>query len=311
LIADARSHFDKVKILKNGFLKPSKRSMADVVTSTETLPRILHLASEFYLALEDSGYRVILAPQDQKLHRISISSGDSHEYHRPWYPQRATVAFIGTVAYGLTVYELKEQAEVRYSDRKYVRVPPTSPSARRDPLSEYRYTFKEDMPNGKICIRAYSPYGMVSWMQEWKEKSPGSMTNGLRAIVKELEADASEMVKRIEEGERRAEIHRKEQEVRLRELEREMAQRKLERATEESRKEIFEIIKDWGLGKRIEEFLEEVSKQAALLEDTERRPIIERLEKARELLGGVDALKRLRSWRAPSEILETMRGSYY
>ena len=49
---------------------------------------------------------------------------------------------------------------------------------------------------------------------------------------------------------------------------------------EESQKELLEVIQDWSLGKRIQEFLAEVAEKSAVLDKKERSAIGERLKMA-------------------------------
>jgi hypothetical protein len=86
----------------------------------------LEVANALYLALERHGYRVVLAPSDETCHRPALDyreepTGQWHDYHR-WQPARPTVTFVGTVAIGLTLYELTEYVDVRYVNGQYVRV---------------------------------------------------------------------------------------------------------------------------------------------------------------------------------------------
>lgn len=80
------------------------------------------------------------APFDQHLQRPEVderSEGGQQRYsHGRWGPDRATVVYVGTVAIGLTLFELSEEVEVRYVDGKYVRgaaLPPPAPRRRRSP----------------------------------------------------------------------------------------------------------------------------------------------------------------------------------
>ena len=61
------------------------------------------------------------------------------------------------------------------------------------------------------------------------------------------------------------------------------------------------IIEAWGVANQIEGFFEDAERRAAGLADDDRIAVLARLGRARALLGGVDALQRFRSWRAPDE----------
>jgi hypothetical protein len=72
----------------------------------------------------------------------------------------STVTFIGTVAIGLTVFEMSENVEVRHIDGDYVKVTELTPQQLRKIARSYSWTSKQDMPSGRLCIQAYSPYLM-------------------------------------------------------------------------------------------------------------------------------------------------------
>jgi len=65
--------------------------------------------------------------------------------------------------------------------------------------------------------------------------------------------------------------------------------------------ELAAIIDRWVEAKRVEAFFEDAGRRAANLEEGASSAMVERLERARKLLGGVDALERFRSWKAPDE----------
>jgi hypothetical protein len=74
------------------------------------------------------------------------------------------------------------------------------------------------------------------------------------------------------------------------------------REDEESREELFAIIEAWGVAKQIEGFFEDAEWRAAGLDDDdEKYAVLDRLRRARALLGGVYTLQRFRAWRSPDE----------
>jgi len=113
------------------------------------MPRALELASELYLAFEDAGCRVVLGPTDRHYHRPSINPENerSRVYGPtdPWYPARPTVAFVANAAFGLTLYELTEEVEVRYVNGKYVPVSDLPPSRRLMTDSFHSWTTKGEV----------------------------------------------------------------------------------------------------------------------------------------------------------------------
>jgi hypothetical protein len=57
----------------------------------------------------------------------------------------------------------------------------------------------------------------------------------------------------------------------------------------------------WADACNAEEFFDDATRRAAALPEDQRLAIEARLQCARELLGGTDALARLRGWRTPEE----------
>ena len=85
------------------------------------------------------------------------------------------------------------------------------------------------------------------------------------------------------------------------EWQREEAERKRVKAIKDSRDQLFSIVENWAEAKRIEDFFQDAEQRAAELGGEERAMLSGRLQKARELLGGIDALARFGQWKAPEE----------
>ncbi len=118
---------------------------------------------------------------------------------------------------------------------------------------------------------------------------------------KELEK-ASEIIARlVEEGERQAEIERRKWEVQKEQWRREESERLAAKALQESREQLFQIIKAWREATSIENFFKEAEKRAASLSDDKRFKMLERLRLAREMIGSVEALEHFLTWRSPAE----------
>ncbi len=66
-------------------------------------------------------------------------------------------------------------------------------------------------------------------------------------------------------------------------------------------KELLQVIDAWAEAKRLEAFFADAEHRAQDLPDEERERTIERLRRARVLVGSTDALERFDAWRAPEE----------
>jgi len=128
LVANVREFFEAGRLSEVGYLRPLKRSLVDVFVSSETLTYALDIANELFQAFEDRGHRVTLA-SSREFHRPPLNVHDAqkldHYSGDSWCPGRETVVFIGSVAFGLTIFETTEEADVKYDSNspiRYVRV---------------------------------------------------------------------------------------------------------------------------------------------------------------------------------------------
>lgn len=305
LVSGVREHFEAGRVSDSGYLRPRKRILPDIFVSRALLARALDLASELFLTLEDRGHNVRLLPLSQFC-RPDLNTRPGHrvdDYRHPtWSPDRATTVTIGTVAIGLTVYEVSEEAEFRYVDGDYVRV--SELPARRRPYSDtYNWISKRETGSGRLAVRAYSPYLGTTWMQEWIETRPGDLETKFRAIRKGLEAGAPLIVPLIDEAQRKREEESRRWNAQFLEWERTERIRKEQEARDESLAELMSIIAAWTEARSIESFFDDALRRSDQLPSTERAALAARIAGARELLGGTDALARLGEWRSPQQRL--------
>lgn len=300
----------------NPYIKPIKRLLPDIITSKKMVSRTIDVANEFYLSLEKHGHQVKFSPHGQTLWRRTVDErekvrGGNHNSYL-WSPSRPTLVFIGSVAIGLTVYEMTEYVEVRHIDGEYIRITDLTPQQLRKAARSYSWTSTRDMPSGRLCIQAYSPYPETQWKKQWQEAKAGDFPSKLPAIIRELEIASASIAKQVEEAEHKAEIQRQQLEQQ-REIERkrweeekakqalEDAERRRIKAIKDSREELSEIIKVWSKTRRIEEFFDDVERRTIDLEDEKKAAVLERLALARKMVDTTDALKWLASWNTPEE----------
>ena len=304
LIKGAKEHFEAGRLsFDSQYLKPTKKLLVDLVVSRSGLEKAVSFANELFLALEDKGYRVVIAPKSEHLQRADV---DVHEkprknrgYDNLWSPWRCTVVYIGTLAIGLTIIEMSEEVEVRYVNGKYIRESDYVPPKRGE--NRYTWTTKKDYSTGRLCLQAYSPYWRAKWIKQWRETKKRDLEKQIKSIGKELEQAAGPVARLVEEGERQAEIERQRWEAQQERWRREEAERKAAKSLKASREELFQIIDAWAEANRIEEFFHDIEKKAVILSENERLRISERLKLARKLIGSVDALDYFINWRSPEE----------
>ena len=254
--------------------------MVDVIASKQTFSRALDVANELFLLFEERGYPVSFERHGLALRRYGVDErekgGKDRNFSNLWSPSRDTIVTIGSVLVGLTIFEMSENVEVKYQDGKYVRL---SELLVRKPrrYESYSWTSMHDLPSGRLCVQAYSPYHRADWKRQWRETKAGDFPGKLSAIVKELKREAAAIAQLVEEGERKAEIERKEWEARQIIWRREEEERRRLKAEQDSREELLEIIEAWAEAKRLEEFFADAELQTAELGDEEKMMLQERL----------------------------------
>ncbi|MGC3998038.1 MAG: hypothetical protein QM767_11315 [Anaeromyxobacter sp.] len=286
------------------YLRPYKKALPDIFVSKELLPRALELANGLYRSLTAGGYRVVFGPEDGHHYTrpFLAYAGKQREdwQNTPWEPSVPTVVFIGSVAIGLTVYEPAEEAEARYIDGKYVRVSELPAPRRRNPN---QWTSKHMFPSRRLAIRAYSPYVGTSWEKTWTESSPGGRGIDLKRLRKELVKAASAIASMAVDAERRRQEETTRLEAEQRRWRIKEARRLYSEALATSRADLMSTVEAWSVARRVEQFFEDIERRTADLGTDEKEALAARISLARELLGGTDALQRLRKWRAPAERL--------
>ena len=309
LIHSAKKHFEAGRTSYwSKYLRPAKRNLVHLVVCKSGLEKAVGFANALFRELEAHECRVVLAPNGERFHRASIDehevpkkkANDSYEHSRHWSPGRITVVYIGSIAIGLTIIELSEEAEGRYVDGDYVRVD-QAPVPKRGRYTEDWRISKHDFPSGRLCLQAYCPDWRTKWTQQWRETKGHELTTKIPAIIRELIDATPHIAELIAEGQRQAEIERVRWEEQSRKWERERAEEAARKARKESREELLDIIKAWTHAKRIEEFFADAERRLSMLGETDRKILSDRLGRARGMVGSLDALERFGRWKAPEE----------
>jgi hypothetical protein len=305
LLAGAQQCFEQARVMEDGYLRPGQKAMVDIFVSRDVLPRALEVANELFLLLERRGHRVVSAPRDVLYFRKGLDHREKGvaglSRSEDWGHGRPTLAFMGGVAFGLTLFEQSEQCEMRYVDGKYVPAAGLPVPKRSRLTPSYDWTTTRQRPSGRLCVQAYSPYAQAQWSQRWCERTSGELSTQFSALVRRLEQEAPTLAGFVADGERKAEEERRRWEEERRKNEREAAERRRLEELRRSREELVAIINDWDQARSVETFFEETEGKVAELNADERIAVLERLDRARKLLGGTDALERFRQWRPPQE----------
>jgi len=220
LVNGAKPLFEAGRLSWHGkYLKPTKKLLVDLAVTQTGLDKAIAFANELFLVLEARDHRVVIARTSERFHRADVDErenpGKAHHYNNLWSPMRCTVVYIGTVAIGLTVVEMSEEAEARYVNGEYVRLTDYVPKRRGRYAQDYGWTSTHDFPTGRLCLQAYSPYPRAAWSQQWRETPIRDLSGRIPAIVRELEKATIEIARLVEEGERQAEIERQRWEAQM------------------------------------------------------------------------------------------------
>jgi hypothetical protein len=312
LLENVTPLFERARISDSGYLRPLKRTLPDIFASNAGLAGALSVANELYLALEDRGYQISLAT-DGALHRrpaVDHRGGEAKEdaytdHRERWAPARLTVVALGTLAIGLSVYEMSERIEVRLVRGEWVPVATSQPERRRSTYGD-DWTTHKDRPSGRFIVRAYSPYGFADWRQEWREDKPGQLVKRMKRLCTEIELAAPQIAVMVEEGRKRAEEERRRRQAELEEAERRREQERRVEALKQSRDQLFAVIESWGTVIRLEGFFDDAERRVGDAPEEGRAVLLERLARARKVIGDVNALRHFQSWKTPEEMFEIL-----
>lgn len=303
LIRGAKAHFEKTRQIEEwDYLKPYKKLLVDVVTSSEGLDRALSLANDLFNALESMGHRVVMAPTQESMRRVNVDTPAVDYWHhtRYWSPYRPTIVYVGSIAIGLIIFEYPENATLRYLNGKYVR--DTVELERRHSRNSYRsWTTTRELPSGRFRIFAYSPYHSVNFSRTWDETKAVSLRPRLKGIAQEIEAMAPKLAQDLEKARREAEVRHQQWLVEEDRRKREEDQKRIRQSEAESDADLRKIIGTWSEVVGVERFLAGVEQRAEQLSPDERLRVQNRLTLAREFLGTQDPLDFFLNWRTPVE----------
>lgn len=309
LVSGAREHFDSGRPVDEGaYLKPYKKLLVDVTTSRACLDRSLTFANELFLKLESCGHRVRIAAPDQNCTRIAIDEREQPEKQRDYYhsglwsPCRPTVVYVGTVPIGLAIVEMSEKILMRYvGNGRYIREADYVSPKRSRYTADHTWTTTKEIPSGRQKLIAYCPYSKVSWMQEWRESRGSPLGKRIPEIIKHIENASVDLVPKLEEADRQAEIKRREWLAAQERWRREEDRRKVEQSVKDSREDLERVIQRWSYIVGVEQFLQSVERRAIDLAPDERTQVTDRLNMVREFLGTQDPFEFLMTWRTPQE----------
>jgi hypothetical protein len=290
VLLDAKELLAKAKRPQSSiYLSPRHHKLLDLVTSEEHMEDSITLAQKLFSRLEDYGYRILLANADNNFITISIETDEvlvkkKEEYYREftWRPNVNTVAYMGTVAIGLTIVEMTEMVTTK---ENYF----------------YSYTFTKKVASRRYRIYAYSPYRYTELVKSWQDTKDLKLVQRLDEIVGEMEAMAHQIPSLIIEGEKRAAEAQAKFEAEQREYQRKRALEARKKAETESRNDLEKLITAWATLKNQREFIDEIMRALEKEALETRDELSSKLAIAKDLLGTKSVADIIRLWKTPEE----------
>jgi len=314
LINGARKHFESGRPASGGilgeeiFLKPYKKLLVDITTSSRALVRALSVSNELFNSLELRGFPVAIAPHAGGLSRPEI---DWHEkpqkprsyYPTIWKPSRPTVVYIGEIAIGIAIIEMVESVLMRYvGGDKYIRDSDYIPPKLRRGEKDWSWTTNKDRPTGRFRIQLYAPYHRVSWTRHWQETETHSLESQIPSIVDEMGAMGDELSKLILVADREDELRRQEWERELELIHRRDDRLKAKKSREKSRASLIELIRRWERAESTRRFFQSIEARLGELPEGMREEVSARIALAKEFAGTSSPWDLLLDWRTPTEL---------
>lgn len=305
LLIGVKPHFLKTRTVENDILRPYKRLLVDVLTSAAKLDDALDAAQALFEALSRRGFHVGFTPVGEHLLRAEVDlleKPTSRNYHRAvWAPERPTVVYMGGTSIGLSLFEMTEEVEVVYVNGNYLPVRDLTEQQLRRYTGTHHWRSQKEHASGRLCLQAYCPSGRVKWSKRWQETKPDTFHKMLPSIINELESIAPVLMTQLEEARIRAdEAHRQwQEELRLRKAEAERVRH--EKNKQESRRDLLVAIASFDEARRVLEYFKSCEVELDHLTEDESAYIRGRIRLAKELVGTLDPLALLKSWKAPDE----------
>lgn len=296
-------HFKKAKEGENGYLKPAKRAMADLIVSRTGVAHAVDVANQLYLALLSKGLTVTVGAPGAHLVRNEVDHREqpSKRYVHPplWQPDRATLVYIGALTFGLTLYEVSEYVHVKHVDKRYVRLGSLDFAKRQSPFRD-GWVMSADMPTGRLCLQVYSPYYGVEWVHRCVEEKIGDLVKKIPSILKLMIDEAPALAQKVEAEQERSDRERQQWEMEWQESRRCDDERLRLKAIQDSRDQLEDVIQNWAKVNSIKAFFDDIERSLEDLAPEQKQAISERLSKAKDLIGELSALRHFERWEPPS-----------
>lgn len=286
----------------DGYLKPSKRLMVDVLTSKQCLPHCLETVKALIDGLEGRGHSVTFAPSVDTP-RIEIDEWEVPDgrarYLSRWRPARATVAQFGSVLIGLALVETSVEVEVARIKDSYVPVSVVKGMRNGHQILARTWTSKRDVQSKRLRLVAYAAYSDVAWQKSWLETEDRPLTLDVEKIIRQIERSIPEVKRLMAEAAQRQIVRRAEFEAQQKKWREESRRRKQKELREKRIAELSAIFTSWDHERRVSAFLSDMRARILQSEETCRADLECKIEAAAELLYPENTHARFYSWNPP------------
>ena len=306
MLMGSLSSFTSGRVDGDGYLKPMKRNLPDLVVTEPSLHRaasfLQKLANRFRdyncrvsVAWGEGGYtRKALRHEEGRLKRSALETD-------LWSPPRPTLVFIGGVAIGLSIYEQTVEKEMVYLDGRYVPVKEANEIKPglwdRKAKTFYRRTAQR-VASKRLCLRAYSPYSRVGWEYTWTEDK-ASLVKQRDDIVAYLVDRAATLTLEVEKADRQAAEDRRQWDAESAAAILRYERSRIILAREESLKNLLRVIETWSNDRKVQAFFDDIAARSVALNSEDRAQLLAKVHEAKSLLACADSAELLMSWVSP------------
>ncbi|EKT2425343.1 hypothetical protein QD310_000036 [Salmonella enterica] len=308
LIADLKTYLPVSSVTKDGYYKPTKKKLLDLNVSETGFDSAIDFLSRFFAALGKQGYWVRLAEGNEGFHCQGIDIKEDPKegglrYDSLWRPCSASIICVGDMLFAFNLAEMTEHVPAKEVNGRYTRDETMIRWMREKYDKPFRYVIKHALPTGRFFLQLYSPYSSTNWLVEFRQTKQCGLISQIPKIISAMHEAVPLIKKQLEEARVKTEARRIQWELnekRYREKER---IRREKEAYTASLAELNGIMIQWAEDKRIEQFLRDVEKDVASIDEQQKAQIMERLQLARQFLLEDTAVERLLKWQTPLERL--------
>jgi len=306
MVMGSLDSFTSGRVAGDGYLKPAKRNLPDLVVTEPTLQRAASVLLKLANCFRETNYRISIACGESGFTRKALGDEEGRLKRSVfetniWAPARPTMVFIGEVAIGPTIYEATVEKEMVYLDGQYLPVKEAKaikPALWDRKTKTFYRRSTQRVASKRLCLRAYSPYGRVDWARTWTEDK-ASLLKQLDGIVLALVDRAKILGLQIAEADRQAAEERKRWDA-----ERAVAKVLYERsliiqAREDSLRNLLKIIDKWSSDRKLQDFFDDIATRSVDMNREARAELLVKVEEAKCLLESSDSIEALMSWVSP------------